>query len=290
MDLKSYILDCDGIFENRLMSIAETLSVGEAKLISLSGPTCSGKTTAAAMLEKNLETYGGEVHTVSIDDFYYGRDYLHTLSAEKGNGDIDYDSENTIDLEALEGFVCEVMSGKEAHCPIFDFSSGSRTGYRTYRADKNDVFIFEGIQAIYPKIKAILEPYGTVSVYIAPLTSVTAGGQTFLPNEIRLMRRLVRDSNFRGADALFTLKLWQSVRLNEEVNIFPYVGTCKYKINSTHDYEIGVLKPYLEKILSPVLDCEDFGTAAEEILLKIKDVADIDSALIPKNSMYREFV
>lgn len=290
MNTQKYIRDTDRDFAMRLSHIAKAVSRRNARLISLSGPTCSGKTTAARLLEREIETYGGEVHTVSIDDFYYSRDYLHELARKNGDSGIDYDSEQTIDLEALESFIREVMEGKEAHCPNFDFSSGTRKGYRTYKAEKHDVFIFEGIQAIYPKINALLAPYGTLGIYIAPMTPINEGEQTFLPNEIRLMRRLVRDANFRGANALFTLKLWESVRRNEEKNIFPNTDVCEYKIDSTHSYEIGVLRPYLEKILPPVLLDSEYAKTAREILLRIGNVDPIDSTLIPEDSLYREFV
>ena len=290
MNVNEYIRECDGRFAESLLRVAESLRERGARLISLAGPTCSGKTTAATILERALESEGGEVHTVSIDDFYYDREYLHALSEKKGNGVIDYDSEDTIDLEALKIFVGEVMSGKEAHCPTFDFASGRRNGYRTYRAMECDVFIFEGIQAIYPKIRALLAPYGTASIYICPTTPIRDGGHFFLPDDIRLMRRLVRDAGFRGTDARFTLELWKSVRRNEEEIIFPYADACEYKIDSTHAYEIGVLKPHLENILPPVLDDLEYGKTARAILESISEVTPIDSALIPEGSLYKEFV
>lgn len=290
MNVKKYIRECDDRFADILLHVAEKIRGRGARLISLSGPTCSGKTTAALMLEHALESSGCEVHTVSIDDFYYDREYLHSLSEKKGSDEIDYDSEETIDLDALALFVREVMEGRESHCPTFDFSAGRRNGCRVYKAKERDVFIFEGIQAIYPKINALLAPYGTASIYIAPMTPIHDGEHTFLPDDIRLMRRLVRDTNFRGADARFTLTLWKSVRRNEKMSIFPYADGCEYKIDSTHAYEIGVLKPYLERILPPVTADAEHGAAARAILENIEGIKPIDSALIPEGSLYKEFV
>ena len=295
LNVQEYILKCDADFRQRLYLVAD--KVAEAFLhkkgigiVSLAGPTCSGKTTAAAMLAERLERDGREVHIISIDDFYYDRDHLHALSAAKGTDKIDYDSEETIDLGALEAFVNEALSGELAHCPVFDFKTGGRAGYRTVHSGEGDVFIFEGIQAIYPKVTALLAPFGAVSVYIAPLSAITYGEQTFLPDEIRLMRRIVRDANFRAASADFTMMLWDGVRENEELNIFPNALKCTYRIDSTHNYELGVLRPYLEKLLRTVPKQSAHYGDAMKILERISDVAPIDSELIQDDSLYKEFV
>ena len=295
MNVLEYILKCDADFRERLYSVADEIAKtllhkNGIGIISLAGPTCSGKTTAAAMLAERLGQYGREVHIISIDDFYYDKDYLHALSAAKGTDKIDYDSEDTIDLDALEAFIREALSGETAHCPIFDFKLGGRSGYRSVRSGEGDVFIFEGIQAIYPKVTALLAPFGAVSVYIAPLSAITYGEQTFLPDEIRLMRRIVRDANFRATAADFTMMLWESVRENEELNIFPNALKCTYRIDSTHNYELGVLRPYLERLLRTVPEQSARYGDALKILDRISDIAPIDSELIQDNSLYKEFV
>lgn len=290
MKVAELIKRCDEDFEKRLYSIADKIHIDGVRLISLSGPTCSGKTTAAEMLAKRLETYGKRVHIVSIDDFYYDRDYLHKLSKSKGLDGIDYDSVDTIDLCALGTFVEEMYSEDEVRCPVFDFKTGMRAGERRISAGDNDLFIFEGIQAIYPEVTALFSSHGYASVYIAPLSSIYVGDEEFTPNEIRLLRRLVRDTNFRGADVEFTLELWESVRQNEERNIFPYADGCIYKINSTQEYELSILKPFLENILSPIRPQSKYYVHTRRILKQIATVEAADASLIGKNSLYREFV
>ncbi len=280
-----YIRACDERFFQQLANVGKSLLEEKTRIICLSGPTCSGKTTAAEMLCTTLAHDGGRVHVISIDDFYFDRDYLHSISED---GKIDYDSERTIDIETLEEFVRNAMSGKAARCPVFDFGTGMRIGYKEFKPNASDIFIFEGIQAIYPAVTDLLSPYGTASVCICPMTDIKVGGYTFSPNRIRLMRRLVRDLNFRNTTPQRTLEIWKSVRENEDSSIFPYIEGCKYKINSTLEYEIGVLKPYLEASL-PFVAGEDEATA-KEILLSIECVDSIDSALIPENSLYKEFV
>lgn len=296
---RQLISKCDSEFYEKLCRIADELGLARAegdregndiRIVLLSGPSCSGKTTAAKMLADRLDDHGRRVVTVSIDDFYYDREHLDKLSARKGVDGIDYDSVDTIDLPCLESFVAELLSKGSAQCPVFDFKTGNRNGSREISSDENTVFVFEGIQAIYPEITRLLAPFGTVSVYIAPQTPIAVGESVFDPNEIREMRRIVRDYNFRGASAEFTMTLWKSVRRNEDANIFPYVDDCTYRIDSTHGYEIGVLKPYLERILSEL--CEDSAhyERARAVLEKISSVTPIDASLIEEGSLYKEFV
>ncbi len=295
MNTREFIKKCDADFRERLYLVAREVvrsfeSDRRIRLVSLSGPTCSGKTTAAAMLAEYIESHGKRVHIISIDDFFYSREYLHTLALESGTDEIDYDSEKTIDLEEFERFTLEALSGESVHCPIYDFKKGERDGYREISSGKDDVFIFEGIQAIYPCVTELLYPHGYISLYIAPATPICCGTQTFLPDEIRLLRRIVRDAHKRGTAAEFTMQLWESVRRNEEKNIFPYADTCTYRIDSTHEYEIGVLKPYLEDALREVESESEHYREAKEILRRIENIAPISDKYIDENSLYREFV
>ncbi len=295
MNNREYIRKCDADFKERLTDIADEIVRsfdGERKirLVSLSGPTCSGKTTAAGMLAEHIEKSGKHVHIISIDDFYYGREYLHQLSKIKGMDGLDYDSEETIDLIALKNFIEEALEAEEAHCPIYDFKKGSRVGYRCITSGENDVFVFEGIQAIYSNVTELLAPYGFISLYIAPLTPISHGENTFLPDEIRFMRRIVRDADKRNTPAEVTMHLWDNVRANEEKNIFPYASSCMYRIDSTHQYELGILKPHLESAFAKIDSSSEHYLTALAILEKMADIIPIYTELIEDGSLYREFV
>ena len=289
-DMGAFIKECDERLFAKMDAISrEICADGEIKLIRLIGPTCAGKTTAAEMLEKSFASMGKKLHTISIDDFYFDKEILHSRTK---NGEIDYDSPETIDTAELRRFVNEIFTKDRSHAPIFDFTLGRRNGYREYECGDDDVFLFEGIQALYPEISKIFLDSGhsSVEIYIAPQSSVEIGDKIFQPNEIRLMRRIVRDRNFRGAEAEFTLKLWKSVRDNEEKNIFPYVGKCKYSIDTTMPYEIGVLKPFLVAALSSIPEDSPYRKEVDLMLEKIESAVSISCELIPENSIYREFV
>ena len=283
---------CEQDFFCRLDHVAESLCRENRKLIRLSGPTCSGKTTAANLLINRFAKQGKRLHLISIDDFYYDKEILHAMATDPKSGKVDYDSVKTIDLPALKTFVEEVFSKEQSRCPIFDFKEGRRVGYRALESGADDVFVFEGIQAVYPEVTSLIESSGhdSVGVYIAPCRAIEIGDQVFEPNEIRLLRRLVRDYNFRGTSPDFTLSLWSGVRANEDEHIFPYASACTYRIDSTMPYEIGILKPYLDRILPSVPTDSPNRPVAEGILERISGAQPISDRLIRSDSLYREFI
>jgi uridine kinase len=287
----AWIKECEDNFSQRFYSIAEDIITNRGlRIVRLYGPTCSGKTTAARILISLFEELGKKAHVISIDDFFYNTDYLLELSKKKGIDGLDYDSPDTIDYNELRRFADEIFESEEVHCPIFDFKLGRKDGYKTFSIDENDIFIFEGIQACYPSVKEMLSAHGSASVFIAPQSNVYSGGVEFVPNRLRLMRRLVRDYHFRASSPEFTLDLWKNVRENEIKNIFPYSEESDYKVDSSMAYEVGILKPYLESILANVPNESEHYDKAREILLSVKDVETISSELIHDGYLYSEFV
>ncbi len=289
--MKAFIDKCDSDFSERIEKIAGDIAINnDIKLVRLSGPTCSGKTTAAAMLTRALKKYGKRALTVSIDDFYFDTHILKSNSQKKGLANIDYDSADTIDLAELGRFVEEIFESDEVHCPVFDFRIGRRNEYRILNSRENDIFIFEGIQAVYPEVTAMFEKHRSVGIFICPLTEFVLNNDVIKPNDLRLMRRLVRDYKYRNTDPEFTFQLWESVRNNEERSIFPYANTCEYRVDSAMPYELGVLRPYLEGMLSSIKEENRFYSLAQKILLSLSETEIIPDTLIGKDSLYKEFV
>ena len=283
----AYIAECEASFERRLDEVSADIVRDHTKIIALSGPTCSGKTTTAKKLTADLTAAGCDVYLVSIDNFFHSRDQLDKAAAESGKP-LDYDSVNAIDLELLAERAASILRGDPTELPVFDFPTGRRTHYETVDAGENSVFIFEGIQAIYPEVTALLGD-GFRSVFICVEDDLTFEEKFFGKRELRLMRRLVRDYHFRGASPDFTFQLWRSVTLNEDRSIFPYVDSVDVKINSTMPYELCLWKHMLPPILKEVND-PMYLVKALELSRKLDAIEEIPPEMIPAHSLMREFV
>ncbi len=290
--LQRFVDTCERQFEERMeRAISSLRDVRELRFFGLTGPTCSGKTTAARKMTELLEEQGLCVHVISLDDFYYDKEYLHQRAEEDPDIEVDYDSEETIDIELLSDVAEQLFAGEKTFIPHFDFKSGMRAGGVLIEPKANDVFLFEGIQTLYPRVSEILDRHHSYrSIAICPQSAIVADGNLFLPNEIRLYRRLVRDYRHRATEPEFTFYLWQSVRENEEKNIFPHLDTCHASIDSTMPYEIGMLKPYLEPLMNEILPQSAFYRQAQEILKKLRGIQSISADYIPERSLYKEFI
>jgi len=204
--------------------------------------------------------------------------------------EIDFDSIDALDFDEFKRCVDDIFDDKNVRIPKFDFISGKRAGYTEFDPDLSDIYIFEGIQAIYPEITPLLNRGEGKSVYICAESGIRIDNIEFSPIEIRLMRRIVRDNNFRGASPEYTMFLWESVRRNEDKNIYPNVGNCDIRIDSTMPYEINLLVPFLVPLLESVPQNSKYRKTADDLLLKLKGIESIPQTLIPDNSLYYEFI
>ncbi len=279
---------CDRNFEYRLSQLVHNV-VHTEKLesILLSGPTCSGKTTAARKLIEEITASGKVAKVFSIDDFYLNRSDMPVI-----NGRVDFDSVASIDLELLGSCVDRMLRELPATLPRFDFVSGTRSGSYEYTCTPDDILVFEGIQAVYPEVTALFRGYVNESVFISVLDDITVNGVLFSANEVRLARRLVRDYRFRAAAPEITLEMWEGVRDNEDRNIFPNAGACRYIINSLQPYELFMLGQFAVPLLESVPDSDPHAEQAQTMLEKFRAISgnDIDPACLPENSVYHEFL
>ena len=285
-DKIDFVNRCEDDFERRLEEAAKTIVSSSIPSILLSGPTCAGKTTTANKIIDEFHNAGKEVTVISIDDFFKERADARTV---KNDEVLDYDSVDVIDLPLLQDCIKKAKSGNNIRVPIFDFVSQSRIGYNAHYITEDEVVIFEGIQAVYPEVTSSFDDK-FIGIFISVNEDVLINGIHFSRDEIRLIRRLVRDRKFRGASADFTFYLWDSVRSNEDKSIFPNKNICSVQLDSFMGYELFLIKPYILDVLNEVSVDSKYYKRAVEIIEKFNSLDEIKYEYIPKNSLYTEFL
>lgn len=287
---RALVLQGEADFQRRLDDAVSCIASDEAlRIVTVTGPTCSGKTTAAEKLVNELHLHGHSVHAISLDDFFLNRELL-LERAEQSGGQPDFDSEQALDFAELAKTVRQVFSGKEISVPVFDFALGKRTGHRRIQKKQSDVFMFEGIQAVYPSVISLLRGHAFTSVYISVEKEVCCEGEIFRREDIRFLRRLVRDARFRGASPEFTFRLWETVRQNELRNILPFAEECDRKICSYLPYELHMIRPHAQRLLSQIGEQSRYFTQAQRLLRMLSYVPAISDEYLPQNSIFREFL
>ena len=287
-EIISYVNACESEYRASVKAACDIAEAG-GSIITLAGPTCSGKTTTARILDDEFLKRGKELHTISIDDFYFDRDELQRRAKERGEP-LDYDSPSTIDL-ALFGEVVEQIEAKgTVLLPKFDFKSGRRAAMEEITVTDGDVFLFEGIQAVYPELTKYLAAHSFTSLFISVEQPLDCGGTVFEPRELRFMRRLVRDARTRGASAEFTYSLWGGVVANEEKHIYPNLCGVHRRIDSLLPYEVSVIKPYVLALLDTLPPSSAFLHDANALRDDLQHVPTIDAKYVPAGSVFREFI
>lgn len=284
-DILNYIDKCEQNFKiNFRKCVDSILKSGEVRFIMLSGPTCSGKTTAAKMLTEALENAGHRVGLISIDDFFFNRADLDKRER------LDYDSVAALDLELLENSVKLIRDYKPVDLPIYDFKYGRRSGSRVYKTAPGDVTIFEGIQAVYPEVVSLFDKRETKSIYISVSDEAFIEREQINGRNVRLMRRILRDYINRSTTPSFSLKLWKSVCENEDRAIIPNKDKCDYQIDSLLGYDFGVLKVPVCTLLKEVAYNDENIALARELTDILNKVDMIPEEYIPADSLFNEFV
>ena len=285
-DKIKFVDDCEADFEKRLDEASKRIVKSKIRNVLLSGPTCSGKTTTANKIIKDYHEDDKEVTVISIDDFFLERtDEREVKHGEK----LDYDSVDVLDLPLLKECISNAKPGNNFKVPIFDFVSQSRVGYNAHYMTDDEALIFEGIQAVYPQVTSLFDEE-FIGIFINVNEDVTVNGVYFSRDEIRLIRRLVRDRKFRGASADFTFYLWESVRENEDKSIFPNKNVCQIQLDSFMGYELFLIKPYIISVLSEISEESKYFSRAKEIISKFDCLDEISYDYIPKKSLYTEFL
>ena len=258
------------------------------KMVLLAGPSSSGKTTSCRRLSVQLNVLGFDVKQLSLDDYFVCRERTPKLP----NGEYDFESIDALDIPLLNDNLTRLFKGEKVEIPTFDFVKGDPYfSGKTLQLGPNTILVVEGIHALNPKLTALIPDELKFKVYVSVLTQIAIDDiNSIRSSENRMLRRIVRDNNFRGWDAFHTLHQWAEVRRGEEQNIFPYQENADVMFNSALLYELGVLKLYAEPQLKKVpQNCEEYAEA-RRLLNFIELIDPIPPKNIPPTSIMREFL
>lgn len=280
----------EALHEKKIAEIANMIYArdGDLKIVLVSGPSASGKTTFSKRLGVQLIVNGLIPHQISLDDYFVDRE--HTPVDEFG--EYDFEALEAIDVEFFNQQLNELLEGKEIEIPGFDFQTGKRKkSGKKLKLGSNDVVVVEGIHGMNPGLLPHIERKYTFSIFISALTQIAFDEQTHISTaDNRLIRRIIRDSKYRGYPAWETIKRWPSVRRGEEKNIFPHQENADVMFNSATLYELAVLKKYAEPVLKQVEENRPEYVEANRLLKFLSWFKQIDDQEIPPTSLLREFL
>lgn len=287
--IKEYILLDEALHEKKIARIAdEIVKNKDIKLITIAGPSSSGKTTFSKRLAIQMKINGLKPVTISVDNYFVERE--ETPLDE--NGKYDFECIEAIDTKLLNQDLIKLLKGEEIDAPTFNF----HTGHKEYRGNKmrlrdDEVLVMEGIHCLNDELTYLIPKEQKYKIYISALTVLNMDCYNRISTtDNRLIRRIVRDHQFRGYSAAHTLEMWESVKTGELKNIFKFQEEADVMFNSSLVYELGVLKKYAEPLLREIKPKSPLYPEAKRLLTMLKYFRSISDKNIPIKSLLREFI
>jgi uridine kinase len=280
----------EALHEKKIAQIADSIFARKDKLriVLISGPSSSGKTTFGKRLAIQLMVLGIKPLNLSLDNYFVDRD--HTPKDE--NGDLDFEALEAIDLKLFNEHLVTLLGGGEVEIPKFSFETGTRYyDGEKLKMGRENILIIEGIHGLNPALTPSVPDVAKFKVYVSALTSINIDDQTRIPTtDNRLIRRIVRDYKYRKYSAQQTISRWSSVRRGEDKHIFPFQEEADVMFNSALLYELAVLKPYAESILLEVQPNQPEFVEANRLLKFFRYFKPLQPREIPPTSILREFL
>lgn len=287
-DAKSYVAQCDALYNNRVGKAADLVvsRLARSRVVLLAGPSSSGKTTTASRVRKALEERGVFAHMISLDDYYRSKaepDFPRTR-----DGELDLEAPEGLDTVLLGKHLEALDRGEEILVPHFDFKLQSQVPekFKTLQLHDHEVVIFEGLHGLNPLLTG-KNPEAT-RLFVSTASSVYENDiEVFDRVWMRVLRRIVRDYNFRAASAEETLGMWRNVRVGERKYISPYKKNAHYAIDSSLGYEVAAFRTIAEPMLIK-LEEHPQPKLVDLILEGLQSFDPIDPMSIPESSLLRE--
>lgn len=287
--IKDIIMLDEALHEKKIANIADKIAQNRnVKMILIAGPSSSGKTTFAQRLGIQLRINRIKPVTISVDNYFVER--KDTPRDEKGN--YDFECIEAIDLELFNDHLTKLLNGEEVEMPEFDFHEGTkRYNGRKLKLEPDQVLVIEGIHCLNDKLTNKIAKDQKYKIYISALTVLNMDRYNRISTtDTRLVRRIVRDYQFRGYDAKHTIATWHSVNNGEEKNIFPYQEEANSIFNTSLIYELNVLKGVVLPLLKEIKQEEAEYAEAQRLINMLKYFETIPADYVPTNSLLKEFL
>ena len=284
-----FIQTCETKHNNMLAEIGEKIASDKnnIRLIAIAGPSSSGKTTFSNRLRIELLSKGIKPVMISMDDYYIDRDKIPLNE----NGELDLEDINTLDIELFNEHMFALINGEEVEIPRFDFKLARRVKGHKLKIEPNQPIIIEGIHALNEQMSSLIPKHQKFKIFISPQIQINMDNHTPMSTtDLRLIRRIVRDNQFRNSPAKQTMSMWSSVRRGEFKWIYPNQEGADYVYNSELTYELCVLKKYAIPLLKEIGVEDEYYITANRLLKYLKYFTEIEEIAIPCNSLLREFI
>lgn len=280
---------CESKHNNMLSDLGQKIKndVNNIRLIAIAGPSSSGKTTFSNRLRIELMVRGIRPIKISIDDYYMPRAFAPL--DEFGNPDLEHIE--ALDIELFNRDILSLIKGEEITLPRFDFKSGTRLEGKKIKVSKDTPIIIEGIHALNERLTRSIPKHQKFKIYISPTIQINIDNHNPInATDVRMLRRIVRDWQFRKTTPEDTLAMWASVRRGEFKWIYPFQEEADYIFNTELTYELGIMKKYALPILEKIDRNSEFFIPANRLVKFLKYFKDISDAAVPCNSLLREFI
>lgn len=264
----------------------EVLSRG-VRAVLLAGPSGAGKTTTANLLADAIRVQGHAGLVLSLDDFYL--DSTDPSYPRNADGTRNMECAEALDLGAVRATLSDILAGRPFSVPKYDFKRSARTGVTDYPALTDGCVVIEGLHALNPKIAGELSTDALLRIFVSVSTNLvnSAGERVLSGRKLRFVRRLVRDSLYRGATAMHTLSLWRQVLAGEDAYLYPYKESAELFFDTFHTFEPGVMRPFAERVITGESLADPYMRAVADALGQVSPIPD---TLVPETSLIREFI
>lgn len=287
--IKDIIMLDEALHEKKIANMADKIAQNRnVKMILIAGPSSSGKTTFAQRLGIQLRINRIKPVTISVDNYFVER----KDTPRDKNGNYDFECIEAIDLELFNSHLTKLLNGEEVEMPEFDFHEGTkRYNGKKLKLEADQVLVIEGIHCLNDKLTSKIAKEQKYKIYISALTVLNMDRYNRISTtDTRLVRRIVRDHQFRGYDAKHTIATWHSVNNGEEKNIFPYQEEANSIFNTSLIYELNVLKGVVMPLLEEIGQSEPEYAEAQRLINMLKYFEEIPTQYVPTNSLLKEFL